>query len=164
MSKESQLSGNEISWHSTEDNCDYYTTNFGQVQVQCDTEEILFATIGLGRNSGNTPISVRLIDGEFQVTKDLFNTVNAQICSQNYPYKSKTNQVIELIELLKILQKDNNYSTAAVLVKKELIKRVCKEFEFNENESCELYRLLEIWRTPIITRHPVVHRKPIKED
>lgn len=167
------LAGNEISWINFGKKS--YTTNFGQVVLDEKTDEFRECCIGLGRNQGNTEISIKIFDGEFQITKDTFNTVYAELCSKDFPYPKKPNQTIEIVEVLKILQKDDNDSIAAIIVKKEIVKLMYQKLHFGKAELIALEELLASWRKPItkedlnppkrepiVERTPIIQREPIK--
>lgn len=163
---DSKLDGNEISWVNF--GVKSYTTNFGQVTLDEKTDEFNECCVGLGRNQGNTEIGIKILQGEFQITKDTFGTVYAELCSKDYPYPKKPNQTIEVLEILRILQKDNNDSIAAIIVKKEIVRLMYQKLKFGKAELIALRELLASWRKPITKknlnppkREPIVERTPI---
>lgn len=168
LSKE-QLDGNEIGWVNWGVKC--YNTNFGQVEIDEKTEEFVSCCIGLGRNQGNTEIGIKIFDGEFQIYRDTFGTIYSELCSKNFPYPKNTKQSLEILDVLKILQNDDNDSIAAIIVKKELIKLMYNKLNFGKTELLALRELLDSWRKPIrkadlnqplvITRVPIITRTPI---
>lgn len=166
MLTQKSLDGNEIAWMNEEVKC--YTTNFGMVYVDIDTEEFVECCIGLGRNYPNTQICIKIFDDEFQVTKDTFNTVYAELCSKNYPYPRNPKYSIEVLEIIQILKDDDNDSIAAVLVKKELVRLMYQKLKLTKAELKALNELVASWRKPILTtsdtsveRHPIITRTPI---
>ena len=172
MSTSKQLDGDLPSWFNKDTNSDHYTTNFGSVEINKDTREVGDVSIGLGRNQGNTQMSIYIYDAEYKVTRDTFGSVYAQFCSPNakFPYTGQNvKQNIEVIDILKMLQKDDNHSVAAIAAKKEFIKLLCRYHKFSKQEAYELHLLLAIWRKPItkedlkpdIKRTPIVTRTPI---
>lgn len=173
MSTDSKLAGNEISWVNF--GVKSYTTNFGQVKLDEKTDEFRDCCIGIGRNQGNTEIGIKIIDGEFQITKDTFHTVYAELCSKDFPYPKKPSQTIEITEVLRILQKDDNDSIAAIIAKKEIVKLMYQKLHFGKAELIALEALLASWRKPItkedlnppkrepiVERTPIIQREPIK--
>ncbi len=169
MSTNAQLDGNEPSWYNKENNSDHYTTNFGGVEITRDTQKMIDCCIGLGRNQYNTQMSIKIFDGEFQISRDTFNTIFAELCSPEFPYKKGTKQVIEISDVLRMLQKDDNFSVAAIAVKKELIWLMVNKLHFTKEDRQELGKLLKIWRQPItkddlkptVKRTPIIKRTPI---
>ena len=171
MSTSKQLDGNVPSWYNEETNSDHYTTNFGFVEINRDTGEVGDVGIGLGRNQYNTQMSIYIYDEEYKVTRDTFGTIFAQFCSPNaqYPYTGHANQTIEVIDILKMLQRDDNHSIAAVAGKKKFVRLLCKYHKFSKQEAYELHLLLAIWRKPVtkedlkpeIKRTPIIERTPI---
>ena len=160
-----KLDGNSPSWYDEETNSDVYTTNFGQVKIQRETDEVIWCCIGIGRNQGNTPLSIKYWDdGEFSVYKNMFGKVSAELCSSHFEYPSKCKESLDLIEILEVLQKDDNYSIAAIAGKKELVKRLLNHFTFSKSESYELHKLFLIWRKPITKRTPIIKRTPILKE
>lgn len=166
MVTQKSLDGNEISWVNFGVKC--YSTNFGQVEVDEETEEFVECCIGLGRNYPNTEIGIKIYDGEFQVTKDTFNTIYAELCSKNFPYPRNPRYSIEVLEIIQILKNDDNDSIAAVLVKRELVKLMYQKLKLTRAELKALNELVASWRKPILTRiettverHPIVTRTPI---
>lgn len=163
-----QLKGNEISWRNWGVAC--YATNFGQVQVDEKTEEFVECCIGLGRNQGNTEMGITIYDGEFQISRSTFNTVYAELCSKGYPHPKGCKQSIEIIDVLNMLLKDDNNSVAAIIVKKEIVKLMYKQFQFDDSELIALHKLFDLWRKPIrksdlgkeIKRVPIITRTPIR--
>lgn len=160
------LNGNEMAWTNWGIKC--YDTNFGQVELNEDTEELVSCCIGLGRNQGNTAMSIKIIGGEFQITCDSFGSIWAELCSPKYPYKdyNPTKKSIEVNEVLQMLQKDNNYSIAAIIVKKKLIRLMKYQLHFTAVDKSELKELFRIWRKPVlkrdlVTRKPIIKRTPI---
>lgn len=160
------LDGNEIAWQNDEVKC--YTTNFGTVEVDVNTEEFMECCIGLGRNYPNTQISIKIFDDEFQVSKDTFGSMYAELCSKNFPYPRNPKYSIEVLEIIQILKDDDNDSIAAVLVKRELIKLMYQKLKLTRAELKALNELVAGWRKPILTtsetsveRHPIVTRTPI---
>lgn len=163
MLSDKALAGNEVGWTNWGVKC--YATNFGQVEVDEKTEELKFCTIGLGRNQGNTEIGVKIFGNEFQVTKDTFNTVYAELCSSGFPYPKKPNQSIKPMEVFQILQMDTNNSIAAIIVKKELVKLMVSKVRLERGELLLVRNLLSDWRFPIIAnpvRTPIIVRKSIR--
>ena len=163
MLSDKALAGNEVGWTNWGIKC--YNTNFGQVEVDESTEELKFCVIGLGKNTGNTEISVKIFDNEFQVTKRMFNTSYAELCSSGYPYPEKPNQSIKPMEVLQILRQDTNNSIAAIIVKKELVKLIVAKMKLERGELLLVRELLSDWRFPIIAnpvRTPIIIRKSIR--
>lgn len=165
MLNKEQLDGNEIGWTNWGVKC--YNTNFGQVELDENTEELVFCCIGIGRNQGNTEIGIKIIDGEFQIYKDTFGSIYAELCSKNFPYPCNTKQDIEISEVLKILQNDDNDSIAAIIVKKEIVRLMYNKLKFELQELVLLKGLLGSWRKPIkksdlIERIPIIERTPIR--
>lgn len=165
MLNEEQLKGNEIGWINWGRAC--YNTNFGQVQLDEKTGEFVECCIGLGRNQGNTQMGITIFDNEFRISKDTFNTIYAELHSKNYPYPANCKQSIEILEVLKMLQKDNNDSVAALIVKKKIVELMYKEFQFGKPELVALHELFRSWRKPIreadceAQRAPIIQRTPI---
>lgn len=174
MSTKNQLDGNEPSWVNENWYGDGktivgYVTNFGMVEINQATGEVESAVIGVGRNQGNTQLSIKLIDNEFQVFKDTFNTIWAELCSPDFPYKKNPSQSIGITEVLQVLQEDDNFSVAAIAVKKRLIWLMVNKLKFTTEERKALGRLLKAWRKPItkedlkepVKRTPIITRTPI---
>lgn len=154
------LNGNEIAWTSWGISC--YNTNFGQVEVDEKTEKFVSCCIGLGRNQGNTEMTIKITKGEFQITRDSFGAVYAELCSPNYPYKHhKKTGTITVGEVLRMLQKDTNNSVAAIIVKKEIVTLLRKKrMNLIVDDYKEIRELFRIWRKPILKRD-LVERKAI---
>lgn len=163
------LDGNEPSWYNDDTNCDHYTTNFGGVEIHKETGDMLECCIGLGRNQYNVHMQIKIFNEEFQIAKDNFGSIYAELCSPNFPYKRNPKQTIELSEVLIMLQKDDNFSIAAIAVKKELVRLMIKHLHFSKQDRYELHKLLGIWRKPITKedleekpkRTPIITRTPI---
>ena len=164
MLSDKALAGNEVGWADEGVKC--YNTNFGQVEIDKSTEELKFCVIGLGKNPGNTEISVKIFDNEFQVTKDMFSTPYAELCSKGFPYSKNLNQSIKPMEIFQILRHDNNNSIAAIIVKKELVKLIVTNMKLERGELLLVRELLNDWRFPIIAnpvRTPIIiGRKSIR--
>ena len=144
-----------------------YTTNFGQVEVNAKTHKLLNCCIGLGRNQENTAMSIKIDGNEFQIFKDSFNTIYAELCSKNFPYPANCSQSIDLTEILQMLWKDDNFSVAAILVKKRLVELMYKKLKFSDLDLNYLHKIFESWRKPIlksdlINRIPIITRTPIR--
>lgn len=154
------ITGESPSWYDKEDDLDGYTTNFGSMTVHHSTGEIDFACIGLGKNCGNTKMTVRIDGQEFQVSKDkpFGATGLSELNSPKYLYKNKDLPQLEVLEILEMLQMDDNYSLVAVIVKKALITSMIKYIKFSQEEKKSLKELFKIWRKPIsVERIPVVY-------
>lgn len=162
---EEVLNGNEIAW--TNWGIKSYTTNFGQVELNEKTEKLESCCIGLGRNQGNIEMSIKIIGIEFQITRDSFGAIWAELCSPKYPYKYwKPTKAIEISEVLQMLQKDDSYSIAAIIVKKRLVQLMRHQLHFTAANERELRELFKIWRKPVlkrdlVTRVPIIKRTPI---
>lgn len=154
------LAGNQIAWTNEEEGVACYTTNYGQVSVDLQTGEFVDCCFGLGRNYGNTQMGIKIYDGEFQVYKDTFNTIYAELCSKNYPYP-RNKPSFPALEVIQMLQKDDNDGVAAILVKKEIVKLMFYHLKLNKSELIAIRELFKIWRKPIISRTPIIHRVPI---
>lgn len=161
MLNNEQLQGNEIGWINWGIKC--YNTNFGQVELDEKTEELVFCCISLGNNQGNTRIGVKIIDEEFQIYKDYFGTIYSELCSDGFPNPARTLNKIGIEEVINILQNDDNDSVAAVLVKKELIRLMYNKLHFGRSELIALSQLLKSWRKPIrkLDLNKEVKRVPI---
>lgn len=153
-----KVQGDIPSWYDKGDDLDGYTTNYGGMTVIHDTEKINFACFRLGRDYGNTSMTIKIGNEEFQVMKDRpFGNVGvAELNSPGYLYKHEELPSVGLLEVIGMLQKDTNYHYATVLVKKTLVKLMLKHFKFHKEEKQALKELFKIWRKPII-----MERKPI---
>ena len=148
-----QLNGNEVSWKNFGKMC--YVTNFGQVYMSSSGKILLECCIELGKNQGNTRMGIKILDKEFQISRDAFGMVYSELCSKNYPHPQGCKQSIKIAEVLSMLKNDDNDSTAAVIVKRQIIKLMYKKLKFKEPELIALQELFESWRKPIITRTPI---------
>lgn len=156
-----KIEGDAPSWYDEENDCEGYTTNYGGVKVIKGTGKIDFACIRLGSNYGNTHMTIRIDNQEFQVveSKSCESIGIAELNSSGYPYKHKELPSLDLIEILEMLEQDDNYHYAAILVKKTLISLIIKHIKLNKEEKQALKSLLSIWRKPIITkRQPIITR------
>lgn len=153
------IKGESPSWYDEENDIDGFTTNFGTLTIHRSTGVIDFACIGLGRNDGNTRMSVRIDGWEYQVSKDksFGATGLSELNSPNYPYKHKELPQLSVLEVLEMLQQDDNYSLAAVIVKRALVTSMKKYVKFSQEEKQALRELFKIWRKPIVTRVPIAH-------
>lgn len=159
MLTKQELEGNKVSWVNEEENYYVYTTNFGSINVDRDTEEVIYGVISLGRGLHNTRISVKIVDSEFQICKDNLGKVLAEITSPNFPYKLHyESKDFTVSTVLDILIKDNNYSRAAILFKKSLVSLMTVKLKFNKSDKKLLKELNDLLkksflpkRIPIIT-------------
>lgn len=146
-----QIDGEIPSWYDKDDDIDGYTTNYGGIQVIRKTGKLDFACIGLGKDYGNQPMTVKIIESEFQVlVSDSTGRGKTELTSPHYPYKLKELPRLDLIDVLEMLQKDTNMFYAAVLTKKTLIKQMMWYIKFSKEEQKALKELFKIWRKPII--------------
>lgn len=160
--------GNEPSWEDKELNGVNFTTNYGGVMVEKDTWQLISCCVGLGRNQGNVQMQIKILGDEFQIARDTFGTIWAELCSADYSYKLsyRNPKSIEIREVLRMIQKDDNNSVAAVLVKKTLVLLMLRKLRFSKDDLNELERVYTVWRKPIlkrdlIDRTPIVVRTPI---
>lgn len=155
-----RIDGEAPSWYDQEDDIDGYTTNYGGVQVSRKTGEIIFACVELGRNYENRPMTVKIIESEFQVlVRDNTGRGKNELASLQYPYKLKELPRLSPMEVLEMLQKDDNMFYAAVLTKKTLVNQMMRHIKFNKDEQKALKELFKIWRKPIILdaqRAPII--------
>lgn len=153
-----RVNGDLPSWYNQEDNLDGYTTNYGGVTIVHGTELIKFACYGLGREYKNTSMTVRIKNSEeFQVEKTKTSKA-AELNSPGYPYPHKHVPTLSILEILEMLQKDENYYYAGMLIKKTLVRLMLKHFKFNKEEKRALKELFQIWRKPIVGK---IKRTPI---
>lgn len=160
------LDGYEPSWYDKEDNTAHFTTNFGTVGVEQDTWKLTECCIGIAREYKQDHMQVKIFDGEFQVLREQGTFYNGVLESSGYKYPIRKSYVgrnfdeLTVAEVLKALMECTNYSTAAIVVKKELIRLMRKDLKFTREDNKLLKELFSIWRKPILKKD-LVERKAI---
>lgn len=160
------LDGYEPSWYDKEDNIAHFTTNFGTVRVEQDTWKLTECCIGIAREYKQDHMQVKIFDGEFQVLREQGTFYNRVLESSGYKYPIRKSYVgrnfdeLTVAEVLKALMECTNYSTAAIVVKKELIRLMRKDLKFTREDNKLLKELFSIWRKPILKKD-LVERKAI---
>mgnify|MGYP001029239865 FL=1 len=160
------LDGYEPSWYDKEDNTAHFTTNFGTVAVIQDTWELVDCCIGIAREYKQNHMQVKIYDDEFQVLREQGMFYNGVLESPGYKYPIRKTYVgkyfdnLSIAEVLGAIQEDTNNSTAAVAVKKELVRLMMEKLKFTREDSKALKELFKSWRTPILKKD-LVERKAI---
>ena len=64
------------------------------------------------------------------------------------------------MEVLEMLLNDDNFSQAAMLTKKTLIKLMINQLKLNRKETQAIRELFSMWRVPVVTeRCPIITDK-----
>ena len=151
MGYKEQIDGNEPSFVWEEDNIVGYTTNYGGVHLRLDNGELEFACMSIDRNSNHRWLSVKIVDGEFDVWVDrLGGQITEDLHSSKYPYQ-KGNNSLTPAEVFRSLAADENYSIAGIAMKKSLVQLMRKHLTLSKEDKQELQELFKLWRKPIIT-------------
>lgn len=160
------LDGYEPSWYDKEDNTAHFTTNFGTVGVTQDTWELTECCIGIAKEYKQDHMQVKIYDGEFQVLREQGMFYSGVLESSGYKYPIRKSYVghrfddLTVSEVLRALIQCTNYSTAAIVAKKELVRLMRKQLKFTKEDDKLLKELFAIWRKPILKKD-LVERKAI---
>lgn len=155
---QAKIDGQIPSWYNKENNSDEYITNYGTMSVIKSTSEVKYACIGLGKNPHNRCMTVRINKEEFQVTecRDFGNEIS-EMSSSGYPYKRKD---LSSLSTMEMLLNDDNFSQAAMLTKKTLIKLMINQLKLNRKETQAIRELFSMWRVPVVTKRcPIITNK-----
>lgn len=154
-----EMWGDIPSYTHKDEGIEGYITNYGSVEVNLQTGEVHCAAIGLGRDYGNTPMTMKIDGREFQVirTQSQGSTMVARYDTPGYPNIYPRMPEMELMDVILMLSRDTNDHYAAKLVKKTFVSLVMNKCSLTLQEDRAIKSLLQSWRSPITGK-----RQPIR--